>query len=132
MTDTGPRTSSPLNRTWLRITGRDRWTPLQATIDSREWISEAGSADSVGHWQVVYEYTVQGRRYVGQFADFAPEDQDYLRPGGRFEIRYNPRKPSQSYYPQVRTQTYFLIVCVVLGILFVVLMLIVAVGAFSR
>jgi hypothetical protein len=127
-----PLTASPLNRTWLRITGRDRWTPATASVFSREWNSKAPSDNSVGQWHVVYEYAVANKQYIGRFVDLASGDEGCLRPGDRFEIRYNPRKPSQSYYPELQTQTYFLVVCVVMGALLAILMLFVSFGGRIR
>ena len=128
MTNPEPATSSPLNRTWLRLTGRDRWTAVQAIVSSRDWTSAEGSGDSVGHWHVAYEYTVAGKRYIGKFVDFKSGDEEYLRPGDRFEIRFNPRKPSQSYYPEIHTQIYFLVVFIGMGIVLAVLMFLITIG----
>lgn len=110
------------------MTGRDRWTTVQAVVDSRNWTSADGSDPSVGRWHVEYEYTVAGERYVGKFVDFQSGDEEYLRPGDRFEIRFNPRRPSQSYYPELSTQTYFLAVCIGMAIVLAVLMLLITIG----
>ncbi|MGC2638647.1 MAG: DUF3592 domain-containing protein [Acidobacteriaceae bacterium] len=122
-----PATASPLNRTWLRITRRDRWVPALATVDSREWTAKAGS-DDAGRWQVAYTYQVDGERYVGRFVDFASGEEEYLRPGQSVAIRYNPRKPSQSYYPERQTQTPFVVLCIVTGVILAILMMVVAFG----
>jgi len=122
-----PATAFPLNRTWLRITGRDRWVPAQAMVDSREWKSK-GANESAGHWHVVHTYEVNGTKYVGRFADFASVDEEYLRPGQSIGIRYNPKNPSQSYYPEQQTQTPFIVLCVVTSVVLAVLMLVVAFG----
>jgi hypothetical protein len=110
-----PVTSSPLNQAWLRAQGRDRWIAVQATAYSCEWTSLRQWDDGVGYWHVVYEYSVGGERYIGKFADFASSSDEYLKPGDNFEIRYNPRKPWQSYYPELRTQTNYLALCALLG-----------------
>jgi hypothetical protein len=127
-----PVTASPLSRSWLRITGRARWPTATATLSSREWTSKEPSDDSVGHWHIEYEYSVGSERYIGKFVDFASGDDEYLRLGSRFEVRYNPRKPAQSYYPELQTQTYFLVVCVVMGALLAILMLLVSFGCGIR
>lgn len=127
LTAMAPATAFPLNRTWLRVTGRDRWVPAQAIMDSREWRSR-GSSESAGHWYVVYTYSVDGAAYDGRFADFASGDEEYLRPGQSFGIRYNPKNPSQSYYPEQQTQTPFIVLCVVTGVVLAALMLVVAFG----
>jgi len=75
---------------------------------------------------------VGSERYIGKFVDFASGDDEYLRLGSRFEVRYNPRKPAQSYYPELQTQTYFLVVCVVMGALLAILMLLVSFGCGIR
>lgn len=121
-----PLTAAPLNRAWLRITGRDRWSPVSATLITRSWSSGNTSDDSVGHWHVEYEYAVGGERYSGSFVDLASNDEDYPRPGASIEIRYNPRRPAQSYYPAQRTQTAFLVVCVIFGILMAALTILVS------
>jgi hypothetical protein len=122
-----PLTAAPLNRTWLRITGRAGWPTAMAIITAREWAAGKGTRDdSVGHWHVEYEYSVDGQRYAGRFADFASNEDEYPRPGAKIEIRYHPRRPEKSYYPGQHTQTAFLLVCIVFGILMVVLVLLVA------
>jgi hypothetical protein len=121
-----PLTAAPLNRAWLRITGRDRWTLASATMVSREWAGGNTSDDSVGHWRVEYEYSAGGERYAGSFVDMASNDEEYPRPGQSIEIRYNPRRPAQSFYPAQRTQTAFVVICVVFGIIMAALTVLVA------
>jgi hypothetical protein len=122
-----PLTAAPLNRAWLRMTGRSRWTPASATLVSREWTGGGNpSDDSAGHWRVEYEYSIGGERFAGSFTDFASSDDEYPRPGQPIEIRYNPRRPAQSYYPAQRTQTAFVVVCVVFGIIMAALTLLVS------
>jgi hypothetical protein len=126
-----PLTAAPLNRAWLRITGRDRWTPAPATMVSREWKAGNSSDSSVGQWHVEYEYVADGERYTGSFADMASNDEEYPRPGQPIEIRYNPRRPAQSFYPGRRTQTGFIVVCVVFGIIMAALTLLVSLDRVS-
>jgi hypothetical protein len=122
-----PLTANPLNRTWLRLTGRNRWPIASATLTSREWTAAKGVQDqSAGHWQVEYEYSVNGARYRGRFDDFVSNDDDYPRVGAPIEIRHHPRRPGKSYYPRQHTQTAFLLVCIVFGILMVALVMLVA------
>jgi hypothetical protein len=121
-----PLTAAPLNRFWLRITGRARWTPASATLVTREWSGSNPQDDSVGHWRVEYEYSVGGHRYAGSFVDFASNDEEYPRPGQSIEIRYNPRRPERSYYPGQRTQMAFVVVCVVFAIIMAALTLMVS------
>jgi hypothetical protein len=127
-----PVTSSPLNRSWLRLRGRDKWLPATATLEDRNWVARRESGDGAqareGHWHVAYSYSVDGRRFAGNFVDFASADDDYLRPGAPFEIRYNPRRPSQSYYPAVRSELPFRLLLVVMGIVLAVLLLLVSLG----
>lgn len=127
-----PATSSPLNTMWLRLRGRNRWLPATATLDTREWVADQGSDKSspspLGHWHVEYSYTVAGERFTGRFADFASEDDEYLKPGQHFEIRYNPRKPAQSYYPKLQTQLPFLVLFVAMGVVLAALLLVVLLG----
>jgi len=118
-----PLTAAPLSRAWLRITGRSRWTPAAATLVTRTWSEGNTSDDSVGHWHVEYEYAVGGQRFSGVFVDMASTEEDYPRPGASIEIRYNPKRPAQSYYPARRTQTAFIVVCVVFLILMTALVL---------
>jgi hypothetical protein len=114
----GPATSSPLNATWLRITGKTDWRPTTATIHSAEWISLRNQMEvvdcEVGHYRVVYYYRVEDEIYVGKFVDFASQDDTFHR-GEEIQIRYNPRNPAKSYYPEVRTQSNFLLLCALLG-----------------
>jgi hypothetical protein len=126
-----PQTAAPLNRAWLRITGRDRWTPASAMMVSREWKAGNSSDSSVGHWHVEYEYVADGERYTGSFADMASNDEEYPRPGQPIEIRYNPRRPGQSYYPARRTQTAFIVVCVIFVVIMAALTLLVSLDRVS-
>jgi hypothetical protein len=121
-----PLTAAPLNRAWLRITGRNRWTPVSAKLVTRSWTTGNTSDDSVGHWHVEYEYAVGSERFAGSFVDMASNDEDYPRPGQSIEIRYNPRRPAQSYYPAQRTQTAFVVLCVVFVIIMAALTLLVS------
>lgn len=118
-----PLTAAPLNRVWILMTGRSRWTPVSATLITRWWSGGNTSDDSVGHWHVEYEYTVGGEHYTGTFVDMASLEEDYPRPGQSIEIRFNPSRPAQSYYPQQRTQTAFLVVCVVFVVIMTALVL---------
>lgn len=127
-----PVTSFPLNRTLLRLRGRDKWLPAKATMERREWVARAepgeGYPSRVGHWRVAYFYEIEGKRYLGQFTDFASEDDEYPWPGDALEIRYNPRKPSESYYPLRRTQAPFVALCITAVVVLVGLLLVVLLG----
>lgn len=127
-----PVTSFPLNRVWLRLRGRDKWLPTTAILYSREWATHGEPDENyparVGHWRVVYSYEVDGKRYLGRFGDFASEDDEYPRPGDRLEVLYNPRQPSQSYYPRQRTQAPFVALCIVAAVVLAALTLLVSLG----
>lgn len=127
-----PATSFPLNRTWLRLRGRDKWLPVTATMECREWITRAEPAENdpsrAGHWRVAYFYEVDGKRYLGRYTDFASEDDPYPWPGEALQVRYNPRQPSESYYPLQRTQAPFVALCIVAAVVMATLLFIVLLG----
>jgi hypothetical protein len=111
-----PATASPLSATWLRFTGKDLWTPITAVVFSCEWTSLPNQTDSeVGHYHVVYSYSVANERYVGRFVDYGLQQESYLHPGDTFTIRYDPSHPSRSYYPDLRTRRSFLLICAGIG-----------------
>ena len=114
--DSGPATASPLNATWLRVTGRDKWVPTTATVYSCEYGDLPEQANStVGYYTVVYSYSAGGELYTGKFVDFGRADESYFKRNDPVEIRYNPRNPAKSYYPELRTQTNFRLVCAGIG-----------------
>ena len=80
------------------------WTDLPNQIDSE-----------VGHYHVVYTYRVNGTIYTGRFADYGMQDEEYLKRDDVFQIKYDPRKLSRSYYPDLRTRTNFILICSAVG-----------------
>jgi hypothetical protein len=108
-----PVTSSSLSKTWLKLTGKDRWNSVGATVFSSEWLSRPAHQD--GHRHVVYNYSVGGTYYSGEFFDYALESDDHLKPGDTVEIRYNPSKSGQSYYSGLRTRRSMALICFTIG-----------------
>jgi hypothetical protein len=114
---TGPATASSLNATWLRLTGRDQWIPTMARVYSSEYADLPEQVNSpVGYSTVVYSYSVQGELYTGKFVDFGRADESYFKRDDTVEIRYDPRHPAKSYYPEQRTQTNFRLLCAGIGV----------------
>lgn len=112
----GPATASSLNPTWLRLTGKDRWVPTEAEIFSCDWADLEDQIDSeVGYYRVVYSYVVADERYVGKFTDFGLQKESYFRRGDTFIVRYNPNRPSRSYYPELRSRYKFHLICAGVG-----------------
>jgi hypothetical protein len=112
----GPVTASRLSTTWLRLTGKDRWLPATATVHTCEWSDLPDQVNSeVGHYHVVYSYVADGERYTGKFADYGNQHESHLDPGDTFTIRFNPRHPSRSYYPDRRTRHAFVLICLLIG-----------------
>lgn len=70
---------------------------------------------SAGHHRVAYSYSVAGERYSGEFWDYGLQEEAYLKRNDPFSIRYNPSRPSQSYYPDLRTRRNFLLICFAIG-----------------
>ena len=115
--ETKPATASRLNTTWLRLSGRDNWTPTKAEVYSVEWTDLPDQIDSaVGHYHVVYSYWVNGVIYTGKFIDYGLQDEHYFKRGDELEIRFNPERPSHSYYPELRTRTNFVALCLAIGV----------------
>ncbi len=114
--ETGPATASPLNATWLRLTGRDKWLPAMARVYSSEYADLPEQANSsVGYYTVIYSYSAEGELYTGKFVDFGRADESYFKRDDTVEIRYDPHHPAKSYYPELRTQTNFRLVCAAFG-----------------
>ena len=114
--ETGPATASPLNATWLRLTGRDKWLPTMARVYSSEYADLPEQANSsVGYYTVVYSYSAGGELYTGKFVDFGRADESYFKRDDTVEIRYDRDHPAKSYYPELRTQTNFRLVCAGIG-----------------
>ncbi len=101
----GVATASHLHATWLRMTGRDKWVLATATVYSCEYgdLPEQVNSD-VGYYTVVYSYSAGGELYTGQFVDFGRADENYFKRNDSVAIRYDPRRPAKSYYPERRTQ----------------------------
>lgn len=84
----------------------------EATVFSCDWTDLPDQIDSpVGHYHVVYSYQVDGTFYTGRFADYGMQDEEYFKGNDVFQVRYNPRKPAQSYYPDLRTRHNFILIC---------------------
>jgi hypothetical protein len=112
-----PVTASALSSIWLRVTGKDRWTSTPATVFSYACTSLASQADSsVGHHHVVYSYSVASERYSGEFVDYGTQEEEYLKPNDTLAIKYDPRHPSRSYYPELRTRRNLAVICFSIGL----------------
>ena len=108
----GLTASSPLSGMWKRLTGRDRWPPVTATVFSVEFVNLPDQVDaSTGRYHVVYSYSVDGERYTGRFADYGMADESYLKRGDTIEVRYNPRDPAASFFSDLRTDYGFRLIC---------------------
>ena len=112
----GPVTAFPLNATLLRIRGRDKWLPIDATVYSCEYTSKPGVDVSVGHYHVIYSYSVGGEIYTGQFVDYGMADEASLKRDDTVEVRYDPLHPERSFYPELRTDHPFLLISALVGI----------------
>jgi hypothetical protein len=112
----GPATSSSLSKTWLRITGKDSWEPTDATVFSCDWADLPDQIDSpVGHYHVVYSYQVDGTFDTGPVRRNGMQNEEYFKRNDVFQVRYNPRKAAQSYYPDLRTRHNFILICCAIG-----------------
>ena len=89
----GPVTASPLNATLLRITEQDKWVPTKATVYSREYTSRPDD-DQIGHYHLVYRYSVEGEVYTGRFIDFGYQDEASYKKDEILGIRYDPQHPA--------------------------------------
>jgi hypothetical protein len=112
----GPATASPLNAAWLRITGEDNWVSTKATVYSCEYTDLPNQSNGeVGHYHVTYSYAANGELYTGQFIDFGRQDEESFKRDDTFIVRYDPRNPAKSYYPNLRTQNRFRLICAGIG-----------------
>ena len=128
----GPAAASRIKAAWLRITGRDKWLPAVARVYSCEYADLPEQINSpVGHYTVVYSYSAGGERYVGKFVDFGRAVESYFKRDDAVEIRYNPRHPAKSYYPQRRTQAKLHLVSLGVGIVLALIALAIARWAHS-
>jgi hypothetical protein len=55
-------------------------------VYSSEWLSKPAHTD--GHHHIVYDYSVGGAYYSGEFLQCGFETDDFLKPGETFEVRY--------------------------------------------
>ncbi len=98
------------------MTGRNKWLLTTATVYSSEYGDLPEQANSaVGYYTVVYTYSAGGELHTGNFVDFGRADESYFKRNDPVEIRYNPRHPAKSYYPKLRTQTNFRLMCAGIG-----------------
>jgi hypothetical protein len=79
------------------------WQMTTATIYSVSWIDP--NRNDFGHYNVVYSYRVNDEIYTGEFSDYGPENEPYLKRDDTIQIRYNPSNPKKSFYPEVRSAT---------------------------
>ena len=102
-----------LHPLWLKLTGRDKWASIDALVFSSEYVPYQRTA--LAHYHVIHSYKVGEERYVGEFDDFS------VRPRFKREetisVRFNPRAPKRSYYPEQWTDTMFFIAAFTLGAL---------------
>src|SRR5450631_1057616 len=111
-----PASASPLNAAWLKMTGKDNWIPIAATVYSCEYTDLPNMINSeVGHYHVTYTYGVNGEIHRGEFVDFGRQDESYFKRDDTLFVRYNPHNPAKSYYPALRTQTNFRLICFGIG-----------------
>lgn len=110
-----PAGTSHLSKGWLRFTGKDTWPSVAATVFSCEFTTRRQNDSSLGHYHVVLSYAVDGEIYTGEFVDFGLQDEEYFRRGDTVQIRYNPKRPSKFYYPDLRTTTRFHLICLAIG-----------------
>lgn len=110
-----PTGGSPLNKRWLHFTGKDRWPIVAASVFSCEFTTRRQSDSAVGHYHIVLSYKVEGEIYTGEFTDFGLQDEEYFNRGDTLQIRYNPKCPSKFYYPDLRTQARFHLICIAIG-----------------
>ncbi len=97
-----------MDANWLRVTGKDNWLPVTASVYSCEYTDLPNqSGGAVGHYHVAYTYEVAGERYTGRFVDFGRADETYLKRNDKLIVKYDPHAPQRSYYPDLRTQTKF-------------------------
>ena len=80
---------------------------------SSEWLSKPAHSD--GHHHIVYNYSVGGAYYSGEFFQYGFETDDFLRPGDTFEIRYAADSPAKSYYPELRSNRKTTLLCIAIG-----------------
>ncbi|RZU40510.1 DUF3592 domain-containing protein [Edaphobacter modestus] len=76
------------------------WQPSMASIYSVSWID--ASRNDFGHYEVTYSYHVSGEYYTGRFADYASQEESYLKRNDSIQIRYNPENPARSFYPEAQ------------------------------
>lgn len=109
-----PRTTkSSSGNSWLRVTGKSDWKQASATVFSSQWLSKPSHQD--GHRHIVYNYSVDGSYYSGECFDYGLETDEYPKPGDSLEIRYDPKNPAKSYYPERRTARKMVLICVAIG-----------------
>ena len=106
---------STLGKAWLRFTGKDQWPATTATVYSCDFNTRRQN-DSFGHYYVAVSYRVDGEIYTGEFADFGSERDESFQKDDTLHVRYNPKRPSNFYYPDLRTRSLARIIWFAVGI----------------
>ena len=101
---------------FLRKRDKENWTPAKALVYSVEWIEP--SRNDFGHYNVVFSYHAGGEIYAGNFSDYGTATEDYLRRDDDIDIRYNPNRPQQNYYPLARSATNRRLIFISIGLVF--------------
>ena len=83
------------------ISKKSDWQITTANIYSADWIDP--TRNDFGHYNVVYSYRVGEEIYIGEFSDYRSATDSYLKRDETIQIRYNPFKPKQSFYPERRS-----------------------------
>lgn len=100
---------------------------LSATVESCDFRTNASfPSATVGYYDVVYSYKIDDERFIGRFSDFGAADDDYFHRGETIEIRYDPKTRQRSYYPLLRTQTNYRLICAATGAVLGVVVLIIS------
>ena len=123
---------------WELLRGYRNWTPTKATVQASAVaeieFGENGSRQSIA-WQSVCKIAWQDQNQVAHNAEFEVFEESplyQLCEGDTVDIRFNPRKPDQSYLPGLiqskLAKTWKL---TMFGVLFILVLIAIAVAWFG-
>jgi Protein of unknown function (DUF3592) len=83
---------------WLKLLKAQLWPEVDATVYSCKW--EPGDGETGAVTTITYSYRVNNVLEVGRSSWSDPKGADTFHRGQQIVIRYDPKKPKRSYFPE--------------------------------
>ena len=84
----------------LKLRGAQNWPKAEADVYSCKWEDHPGSDSPGGIITIIYSYHVSGELQAGKVSWSDERGVDIYHRGDRIMIRYDPRSPRRSYFPE--------------------------------